>query len=321
MAVPSPAARRRQGDGLPFARERAEYLGYMRVERGCSPNTVAAYRRDLARWCAWLRELGVTDLRGVTMEDVEEFSAHLHESGLAPTSVTRCLSAVKGFHKFLYAEGFTPTQPTADVRLPKKPEPLPDVISPQAAQRLLDQPFPDDPVGQRDRAIVEVLYGCGLRVSELTGLDVDRVALADGFLRVTGKGSKERLVPLVGTAARAMSVYVSDGRDVLLARGDAASDPSQALAVFFSSRGARMSRQAVYRVVERLGAAVGIAHLHPHTLRHSFATHMLSGGADLRVVQEILGHSDISTTQVYTHVDREHIREEYFLSHPRAHKK
>ena len=237
----------------PFAPERADFLGYMRVERGSSPNTVSAYRRDLERWCVWLRELGVSDLLDVTMEDIEQYAAHLRDEGLAATSVNRALSAVKGFHKFLYAEGITPTQPAADVRLPKTPEPLPDVISRDAAKRLLEQPFGEDPVGQRDRAILEVLYGCGLRVSELTDLDVDRVFVEEECLRVTGKGDKERVVPLVGTAARALGSYIEQGRPVLLARGGAASSPRDALAVFYSSRGARMSRQAVYRVVERLG--------------------------------------------------------------------
>ncbi len=302
-----------------FARDVNEYLAYLRVEKGSSENTVSAYGRDLAAWCTWLRdERTVSDIRQVTRPDVEAYAAHLHVMGRAASSVERALSAIKGLHRFLYAEGMSPGLPTSDVKLPKKPERLPDVISIERAAELLDQPFPADAVGQRDRAMLEVLYGCGLRVSELTGLDMGEVYFDEGFVRVLGKGSKERLVPLVGTAASALETYVGQGRASLAARGRPAAQ-ADAAAVFLNVRGQRITRQSVYRIVERCGLQVGIAHLHPHTLRHSFATHMLSGGADLRVVQEILGHADISTTQIYTHVDREHIREEYYLAHPRAH--
>lgn len=302
----------------PFRRDVDEYLAYLRVERGASENTVAAYRRDLACWCAWLPGArAIDDLRQVARADVEAYAAYLHLDGRAASSVERALSAIKGLHRFLYAEGLAPSLPTADVRLPKKPERLPDVISIDQAIDLLDQAFPATPAGLRDKAMLEVLYGCGLRVSELCGLNLSEAYLEEGFVRVLGKGSKERLVPLVGTAATALLSYLREGRPILAARGTGASS-ADAAAVFLNERGRRITRQSVYRIVERCGAQVGIAHLHPHTLRHSFATHMLSGGADLRVVQEILGHADISTTQIYTHVDREHIREEYYLAHPRA---
>lgn len=297
----------------PFAPQREEFLAYLRVERGSAGNTIAAYRRDLARWCAYLGGRGVDDLAQVTLADIEAYAAELRGQGRAAASVERALSAIKGFHRYLYAEGRTPTQPAANVRLPKKPERLPDVLSVQAAADLLEQPFPDTATGLRDRTILEVLYGCGLRVSELCGLDVGRVVTEEGYLRVLGKGSKERLVPLVGSAARVLAAYLAEARPVL-ARGAGADCP----AVFFGARGGRITRQAVFRVVERCGAAVGIARLHPHTLRHSFATHLLSGGADLRALQDILGHADIATTQIYTHVDREHVREEYLRAHPMA---
>ena len=302
-----------------LARDVDEFLAYLRVERGASENTVAAYRRDLICWCAWLRQArSVDDLRRVARPDVEAYAAYLHLEGRAASSIERALSAIKGLHRFLYAEGISPGLPTSDVRLPKKPERLPDVISIDQANDLLDQGFPPDATGLRDKAMLEVLYGCGLRVSELTGLDLGEVYFEEGFLRVLGKGSKERLAPLVGTARAALATYIEQGRPGLAARGAGATS-SDVAAVFLNARGRRISRQSVFRIVERRGAAVGIAGLHPHTLRHSFATHMLSGGADLRVVQEILGHADIATTQIYTHVDREHIREEYYLAHPRAH--
>lgn len=294
----------------------SEYLDYLRVEKGSSPNTVAAYGRDCRSWVAWLAERGVTEPDQVTRGDVERYTAYLRGLGRAASSVERAVSAVKGFHRFLFTDGLAQDLPTDDVRLPKKPDRLPETISVEAAFALLDQPFPDTPQGMRDRTILEVLYGCGLRVSELTGLDREACYLDEGFLRVFGKGSKERLVPIVGTAQSALADYLAYGRPGLHPARLLAQDPR---AVFLNVRGQRITRQAVHTIVERAGAAVGIAGLHPHTLRHAFATHMLAGGADLRVLQEILGHADISTTQIYTHVDREHLRAEYYSAHPRAH--
>ena len=298
-------------------RSRIEYLNYLRVERGSSKHTGEAYGRDLAGWVAWLAQVrGTNEPNAVQRADVEAYAAHLHEEGRAASSVERAVSAIKGFHRFLYADGLAQSLPTADVRLPKKPERLPHAISVDQAFELLDQPFPDTPQGMRDHTMLEVLYGCGLRVSELCGLDTTECYLEEGFLRIFGKGSKERLVPIVGSALRCLTSYLAVGRPELLGLKARATT-----AVFLNARGGRISRQSVHHVVERAGVAVGIAGLHPHTLRHAFATHMLAGGADLRVLQEILGHSDISTTQIYTHVDREHLREEYFLAHPRAHVK
>lgn len=303
----------------PLFAELEDYLAYLSAEKGSSRNTVLAYRRDLKKWCLWLvQKRSARDLESASREDVEAYGAELRLEGHAITSVERALSAIKGLYKFLYSEGYSETLPTADVKLPKRPERLPDVISIEKAGELLDQPFPQTPAGLRDKAMLEVLYGCGLRVSELCDLEIDRVYLDEGFMRVFGKGSKERLVPLVGTAQKALAVYLSDARLSLLS-GHKGYTPLATNVVFLNARGGSITRQSVYRIVEHYGTAVGISGLHPHTLRHSFATHMLAGGADLRVVQEILGHADISTTQIYTHVDREHIREEYTMAHPRAH--
>ena len=176
--------------------------------------------------------------------------------------------------------------------------------------------FPSNAIGQRDKAILETLYGCGLRVSELVGLDLSALMLSDGYLRVTGKGARERIVPLAGKAEEALRAYLGQARGQLHPkRVSAVADGS---AVFLNSRGRRLSRQAVHKLVARYGALVGVDNLHPHTLRHSYATHMLEGGADLRAIQELLGHSDIITTQIYTHVSRSHLREEYLSTHPRA---
>lgn len=298
---------------MDLSRARDEYLGYLAVERGCSDNTIAAYGRDLARYVTWLAERGVTDPEAVTRELVEEHVGALMEVGLAPASVERAVSAIKGLHRFMVTDELCTAFPTSDLPLPAKPARLPDVISREGAARLLDQPFPQTPTGLRDRAILEVLYGCGLRASELSGLDVRAVLLDEALLRVFGKGSKERVVPLMGTALSALEAYLDRGRGAL-----AGARPSPA--VFLNARGGRLSRQSVHAIVEKYGRVVGLSGLHPHTLRHSFATHLLEGGADLRVVQELLGHANIATTQLYTHVDRTHVRRVYLAAHPRAHR-
>jgi len=286
-------------------------MGYLAFERGSSSHTVEAYGRDLERYVKALEEKGVTEPDDVTRPLIEEHLEHLAEEGYAPSSVERALSAIKSFHRFMLQEEISSVSPAAALPLPKKAERLPDVLSVRQALALLDQPFPKTAAGQRDRAIIEVLYGCGLRVSELTGLDVGAVSLEDEVVRVIGKGSKERLVPLMGSAHKALAEYLSDWRGELVSSRSGA-------AVFLNVRGGRISRQSVFAIVERAGRVVGIDGLQPHTLRHSFATHMLQGGADIRIVQELLGHSSIQTTQLYTHLDRSHLRMAYLSAHPRA---
>lgn len=296
---------------MDLGRALTEYLGYLAVERGSSRNTVESYGRDLRRYLGWLAEHGVTEPEGVTRGLVEAHVADLVDVGLAPASVERAVSAIKGFHRFMVSDEICRACPTSDLPLPAKPSRLPDVISAEGAALLLDQPFPQTPAGLRDHAILEVLYGCGLRASELTGLDLRAVLLDEGLLRVFGKGEKERVVPVLGAAEAALRAYLDRGRGALAGRRPTA-------AVFLNARGGRLSRQSVHAIVERYGRLAGITGLHPHTLRHSFATHLLEGGADLRVVQELLGHANIATTQLYTHVDRSHIRRVYLAAHPRA---
>ncbi len=290
---------------------REEYLNYLAVERGSSKNTVEAYGRDLLRYVDYLESIGVTDPDGVTRTLVEDYLGVLTDVGLAPTSVERSLSAIKGFHRFMAQELIAEECPTAAIPLPKRPAKLPDVISQEAAARLLDQHFPATPAGLRDHAMLEVLYGCGLRASELIGLDLRDFSAEQELLRVFGKGSKERVVPILGSAKAALTAYLEQGRGELVGRRPTS-------AVFLNVRGGRITRQSVHAIVERYGRLAGIEGLHPHTLRHSFATHLLEGGADLRVVQELLGHASIATTQLYTHVDTSHIRRVYMASHPRA---
>ncbi len=305
-----------------------EYLDYLAIERGSSPNTVEGYGRDLRRYVAWLDERGLVRPDDVTRQAVGEHVQELQEIGLAPTSVERAVSAMKGFHRFMVTEHICDAHPTADLPLPKKPARLPDVLSREQVSAMLEEvnfAYTDSPSKtpqrnavaraslQRDRTILEVLYGCGLRVSELCGLDVREVMLEEEVLRVLGKGSKERVVPIMGSAARAMGEYLERWRPVL------ADGHPGTPAVFLNARGGRISRQSVHAICEKYGRIyAGREGLHPHTLRHSFATHMLEGGADLRVVQELLGHASIATTQLYTHVDRTHIRMVYLEAHPRA---
>lgn len=297
---------------MDLSQAREEYLAYLSVERGSSENTIEAYGRDLRRYVDFLAGRGITAPSGVSRQDVEAYAAELWDLGLAASSVERNLSAVKGFHRFMVSEQITDEFPTADLPLPKKPSRLPEVITTEQANALLDQPFDQKPAAQRDRTILEVLFGCGLRVSELCGLDVRDVLLDEEVLRVFGKGSKERIVPLVGTAHAAMQAYLGEWRPQLVRPTRPTS------AVFLNQHGGRLSRQSVHGICEKYGKAVGIDHLHPHTLRHSFATALIEGGADLRVVQELLGHASISTTQIYSHVDRTHVRWDYLTSHPRA---
>ena len=292
-----------------------EYLDYLAVERGLSENTIKGYRRDLAAYAAFLRMRGITDPDGVARGDIDDFVADRRQGGYASSSIERSLSAIKGLHAHLVREGISQNQPASLIKLPRKEERLPDFITVDEARALLDQGFPASAAGERDRTELEILYGCGLRVSELCGLNVRDVYLDEGFLRVFGKGSKERLVPILGSAAGALADYLAHARVELAAHARSAPETP---AVFLNKNGGRISRQSVHAMCERYGRAAGIEGLHPHTLRHSFATHMLAGGADLRVLQEILGHADISTTQIYTHIDRTQLREVYLAAHPRA---
>jgi integrase/recombinase XerD len=298
---------------LPIAAE--EHLSWLASERGRSPNTLAAYRRDLAQYVDWLAG---RDLAAVAPADLERYVAHLRGTGKAPASIARAVVAVRGLHRFLADEGEAPADPGAAVETPRVPRGLPKALTEEEVGRLLDAVAGWDPIARRDRAILEVLYGTGLRISELVGLSLGDVDLEDGSLRAFGKGSKERIVPLVGMASRAMGGWLDpSGRGALVPerwarRGDAE-------AVLLNARGGRLSRQGAWLVIKRHGDRVGLGdRLSPHVLRHSCATHLLDHGADIRVVQELLGHASISTTQVYTLVSQGRLRETYELAHPRA---
>ena len=297
----------------------ARFLDHLAVERGLSPNTLAAYRRDLTRYAGFLarREIDdVTAIDGATIRSfVASLSASTHgadERPYAAASVVRALSTVRSFHHFAVREGITDRDPSLDVTRPRIPRALPRPLGREEVERLLETPDASNPVGLRDRAILELLYGAGLRISELTALDVDDVDLDEGAVRVLGKGGKEREVPVGSHAREAVDAYL------VAARPSLATERSRA-ALFLNTRGGRLTRQSCARMLAvYVGAADIDRRVTLHSLRHSFATHLLEGGADVRVVQELLGHASVATTQVYTLVTREHLREVYYTTHPRA---
>jgi integrase/recombinase XerD len=300
-----------------------EYFLWLTVERGLAKNSQLAYRRDLARYERYLRERGITDPTGVGEATVRGYIDELREQHddegrplLAPASVARALVAVRSFHRFLVAEGFTEIDPTEDVGAPRVPQGIPKALTEDEVGELLDAVVETDPLGQRDKAILELLYGTGIRIGELVALDLDALDDERHTLRVFGKGSKERVVP-VGRAARAaLDRYLAHGR-LSLRQGRGAGRDGDAM--FLNARGGRLSRQSCWKLVRAAGDRVGLGdRLSPHVLRHSCATHMLDHGADIRIVQELLGHASISTTQVYTKVSPERLRAVYDASHPRA---
>lgn len=295
------------------------WLDHLRVERGMSAHTLSAYQHDLGRYLAHLAVRGITEAAAVVELDIAQYSASLREGeadypALAASSAARNLVAVRGFHRFLAMEGDTATDAAAEVSPPRPPKRLPKAISLHHVERLLAAAeVGDTPSSLRDRALLELLYGVGARVSEATGLDVDDLDLTGDAVRLFGKGRKERVVPLGGYAKAALSAYLVRARPVLATAG--AGTP----ALFLGQRGTRLSRQSVWNIVQACAERADLpGHVSPHTLRHSFATHLLEGGADVRVVQELLGHASVTTTQIYTMVSVQQLREVYAGAHPRA---
>ena len=299
------------------------FLDHLTVERGASAHTVAGYRRDLARYASFLTARGVSELSAVTEADVTAFSASLHTGdaerpALAASSVARALSAVKSLHRFAVEDGAAADNPAARVSPPKSGRRLPKALPLDQVQALLAAPDLATPIGLRDAALLELLYGTGARITELVSLDVDDVSTLsrdpDAGLRLFGKGRKERIVPVGSYARAALDAWLVRGRPAMMegARGNTP-------ALFVNTRGARLSRQSAWAVLREQADRAGItAEIGPHTLRHSFATHLLDGGADVRVVQELLGHTSVATTQIYTLVTVEHLREVFLAAHPRA---
>lgn len=324
---------------MPLDRAAETYLRHVAIERGLSQHTLSAYRRDLAVFTSWLAAAPVVESDGadraggssalqdvarLARADVSGFVTHLAtrpEGPLAPRSIARMLSSVRSFTAFAAGEGWLPLDPGTAVRPPKAPMRLPKAIPVEDMERLLGAVSvdADDPVQLRDKALLELLYATGARISEAVGLSVDDVTTlsdADGELsvvKVTGKGNKQRIVPLGSFARAAIDAYLVRARPVFAARG-----PSTP-ALFLGARGARLSRQSAWLVIQAAAAAADLeAHVSPHTFRHSFATHLLEGGADVRVVQELLGHASVATTQIYTMVTADMLRDVYQTAHPRA---
>ncbi|MFB7252153.1 site-specific tyrosine recombinase XerD [Microbacterium sp. NPDC056234] len=290
------------------------YLRHVTIERGLSAHTVAAYRRDLANYAQWLADAGIDDTSAISGSIVSRFIADRSAIVPAPaaTSLARLQSSVRGLHRYLVREGLEPEDPTGRLRPPKTPQRLPKALTIDQVERLLAAPSPEDPLGIRDRALLELLYATGARVSEAVGLDVDDLAHGE-VLRLRGKGSKERIVPVGSYARDAVGAYLTRVRPGLAAKGRATAK------LFLGARGAPLSRQSAWLVIRSAAEAAQItAEVSPHTLRHSFATHLLQGGADVRVVQELLGHASVATTQIYTHVSVDALRDIYATSHPRA---
>ena len=294
------------------------FLDHLAVERGVAPNTQVAYRRDLRLYLGYLGERGIGDPTEVGEQDIADFLATLREREYAPgkryssATVARVLAAVRGFHKFLVREGVARADPAEPVGSPRVPRSLPRALPLEDVERLLAAVPADGAIALRDQAILELLYAAGLRISELTALDVDDLDLEERSVRCIGKGTKERIVPLGRVAAESLRRYLTQARPGL---AKAASGP----AVFLNARGTRLTRQGCWKLLKKHAAAADLRRrISPHTLRHSFATHLIDGGADIRVVQELLGHASVSTTQVYTFVSRERLREVYDSAHPRA---
>jgi integrase/recombinase XerD len=313
--VPTTSARRRLAPGQVVR----SYLDHLAVERGAAANTLSSYRRDLGRYADYLATRGVEQITEVDAATVSGFLAYLREGDeehppLSPTSAARAVVAVRGLHKFLLRDGLVDVDVAREVKPPAAPRRLPKAITIDEVERLLEAAgYELTPLAVRDRALLELLYGTGARISEAVGLAVDDLDLADRTVLLRGKGGKQRRVPIGSFATRAMEAYLVQARPALAAQGRGTP------AVFLNARGGPLSRQSAWTILrtaaERAGLADGIS---PHTLRHSFATHLMEGGADVRVVQELLGHSSVTTTQIYTLVTVDRLREVYATAHPRA---
>jgi integrase/recombinase XerD len=295
-----------------------DFLAYLEFERGLSRNTLEAYRSDLLQYGAWLHARGIAPLE-VTHSQLADFLAGLAEGDavaerapVAPATLQRKVACLRSFHRHLRRQELIDGDPTAHIRAPRQNRRLPKVLSRDEIGTLLDQPRGTEPAALRDRALLELMYACGLRASEAIDLEVGDLDLEEAVLRARGKGSKERLVPVGSTAIRAVIAYMQRGRPVLVGL-------RHEKALFVNHRGCGLTRQGLYKIVQRHARTAGLDEkMSPHTLRHSFATHLLAGGCDLRAVQEMLGHADIATTQLYTHLSTERLKDVYFDAHPRA---
>lgn len=288
-----------------------EFINYLSIERGLAPNTLESYERDLRQFAEFLKGKSIS-IEDVVQTNIVDYFLHLKRNGRASSTVSRNLASLRSFYGFMWQEKYIKVNPASNLDSPKQEKHLPKVLNMMEVERLLEMPDPRTPAGQRDKAMLEVLYATGLRVSELIALDIGDIDLEFGYVRCIGKGSKERIVPLGAKAIEAVEQYVVHGR-VKLQKGAGGHK------LFVNQRGQGLTRQGFWKILKKYARMAGIrGEVTPHTLRHSFATHLLENGADLRAVQEMLGHSDISTTQIYTHVTRKRLKEVLASAHPRA---
>lgn len=332
----------------PFSPKIQQFLNHISVERGLSPKTVEAYESDLTKYTNWLREARkINDVSKITQLDIEEYvramssqamsSQAMASQNLGPRTIARRIASIHEWNKFMLSNAQIASDPSAEVKAPKQAEHLPDVLSISEVERVIDAAGgfgSTDAVSLRDRALVEFLYATGARVSEAVGLKFEDIDLAESVVRLSGKGQKQRLVPIGKCAVRALRDYLDKARPILASRAqksqataksrlnsslNSSSKSANTHVIFLNKRGKSLSRQSAWEAISRAGKMAKIGkELHPHTLRHSFATHLISGGADVRTVQELLGHASVTTTQIYTHISPDALMEAYVMSHPRA---
>ncbi len=300
-----------------FETQLKQYLQFIKLEKGLAKNSVLSYENDLRRYLHYIRnDLQLGDLSGVTLAHIEQYLEELTGMGLSVSSVTRNISSIRSFHEFAIVEGISKANPAELIELPKKAGKLPAVLDPEEVERILQAPDREKRAGIRDAAILETLYATGMRVSELVDMEIDRLFFEIGFIRVIGKGNKERLVPVGEMAQQAIEHYIETVRPLFLN----AKNPGKAEnKLFLNQRGGPLTRMSIWNIVNRYAQEADIhKNVYPHIFRHSFATHLLEGGADLRAVQEMLGHASIITTEIYTHIDRSLLHQIHKEFHPRA---
>ncbi|CAN5246467.1 site-specific tyrosine recombinase XerD [soil metagenome] len=302
---------------MAFSEELQRYLQFVKVEKGLAKNSTLSYINDLKRYLIFLkRDCKINDLGGVTLQHIEQFLNELAELELSPGTIARNISSIRSFHEFAVVESFAEANPAELVDLPKKAEKLPEVLSATEVLKIIEQADRTNDAGIRDAAILETLYATGMRVSELTGLELDNLFFEIGFIRVTGKGNKERLVPVGKMAQNAIEHYIETVRERFINPDNKSKTENK---LFLNQRGGPLSRMSIWNIVNKYAQKAKIEkNVYPHIFRHSFATHLLEGGADLRAVQEMLGHSSIITTEIYTHVDRSLLHQVHKEFHPRA---
>ncbi|MFA6570633.1 MAG: site-specific tyrosine recombinase XerD [Bacteroidota bacterium] len=298
---------------LEIQRELTQFIHFISLEKGLSQNTKESYFHDLERYAEYLNSLNLSSYSKAKPKNISDFLFVLSEFGLSPVSRSRYLSAIRGIHKFLLSTNKLDSNPAENIDIPKSSKKLPETLTINDVNKILEQPDTSKPAGVRDRAILELLYACGLRVSELCTLRIKDIIVEAEIIRVFGKGSKERIVPIGSSALDWINQYLLKVRHLFVKRGKTED------ILFLNQRGTQLSRMSIWKLVQSSARKAEIQiHVHPHIFRHSFATHLLEGGADLRAVQEMLGHSDISTTQIYTHLDNDYIKEVHKTYHPRG---